>query len=170
MDEFIIMMTKVNEQIKRNGVFEPMSKGKEERQDSKLPEAIANVTFDYDGEEVFIDYVCVACGCLDPVPDFIVEECSYELKHEERTLNEISGHSRVTSRTSLIGCMWHKYPMLEIVLVLCYVKVQRTYQIGIEKIRYLICAVNGVKPSDNFAYRKGTLGAINRGFCHTISK
>lgn len=34
---------------------------------------------DDEEEEVFIDYVCVDCGCLDPVPDFIVGECSYEL-------------------------------------------------------------------------------------------
>lgn len=36
--------------------------------------------FEDDDEEVFIDYVCVDCGCLDPVPDFIVGECSYGLK------------------------------------------------------------------------------------------
>jgi DNA-directed RNA polymerase subunit RPC12/RpoP len=25
--------------------------------------------------DVFIDYVCIACGCIDPVPEFIVDEC-----------------------------------------------------------------------------------------------
>lgn len=39
--------------------------------------------FEEDEEEVFIDYVCEACGCLDPVPDFIVGECSYGLKPGE---------------------------------------------------------------------------------------
>lgn len=29
--------------------------------------------------EVWIDYECVECGMLDPVPEFIVDECSYEL-------------------------------------------------------------------------------------------
>lgn len=27
--------------------------------------------------EVFIDYVCVDCGCIDPVPEFIVAECAW---------------------------------------------------------------------------------------------
>ncbi|CQR51316.1 hypothetical protein PRIO_6538 [Paenibacillus riograndensis SBR5] len=30
--------------------------------------------------EVWIDYVCVECGMVDPVPEFIVAECSYELE------------------------------------------------------------------------------------------
>lgn len=33
--------------------------------------------------EVWIDYVCVECGELDPVPDYIVGECSYGLKPGE---------------------------------------------------------------------------------------
>lgn len=33
--------------------------------------------------EVWIDYVCVECGELDPVPEFIVGECSYGLKAGE---------------------------------------------------------------------------------------
>lgn len=52
-------------------------KGKE--QDSEKVEVVELFSFDDDEEEVFIDYVCVDCGCLDPVPDFIVGECSYEL-------------------------------------------------------------------------------------------
>jgi len=36
--------------------------------------------FDDDEPEVFIDYVCEDCGCLDPVPEFIVAECSYDLE------------------------------------------------------------------------------------------
>lgn len=35
---------------------------------------------DDDEEEIFIDYICVDCGCLDPVPEFIVAECSYDLE------------------------------------------------------------------------------------------
>ncbi|MNC20192.1 hypothetical protein D3C75_681350 [compost metagenome] len=33
--------------------------------------------------EEWIDYVCVECGLLDPVPEFIVAECSYELEAGE---------------------------------------------------------------------------------------
>lgn len=33
--------------------------------------------------EVWIDYVCVECGMFDPVPEFIVAECSYELEAGE---------------------------------------------------------------------------------------
>jgi hypothetical protein len=39
--------------------------------------------FDDDEEEVLIDYVCVDCGCIDPVPEFIVAECAYGLKPGE---------------------------------------------------------------------------------------
>jgi hypothetical protein len=38
---------------------------------------------DNDEEEVCIDYVCVDCGCIDPVPEFIVAECTYDLKPGE---------------------------------------------------------------------------------------
>ncbi|CRF29078.1 Uncharacterised protein [Mycobacterium tuberculosis] len=27
--------------------------------------------------EVYIDFVCVDCGCIDPVPEFIVDECAW---------------------------------------------------------------------------------------------
>jgi len=30
--------------------------------------------------EVFIDFICLACGCIDPVPEFIIGEFSYGLK------------------------------------------------------------------------------------------
>jgi hypothetical protein len=30
--------------------------------------------------EICIDFVCLACGCIDPVPEFIVSEFSYDLK------------------------------------------------------------------------------------------
>jgi|GEM_PF-7013268 len=36
--------------------------------------------WDDDEPEVFIDYVCVDCGCIDPVPEFIVTECAYDLE------------------------------------------------------------------------------------------
>lgn len=39
---------------------------------------------DDDEEEIFIDYISVDCGCLDPVPEFIVTECSYDLKPGEK--------------------------------------------------------------------------------------
>lgn len=39
--------------------------------------------WDDDEPEVFIDYVCVDCGCIDPVPEFIVAECAYDLEPGE---------------------------------------------------------------------------------------
>ena len=39
--------------------------------------------FDNDEPEVFIDHVCVECGCIDPVPEFIVAECAYDLEPGE---------------------------------------------------------------------------------------
>ncbi|MEK3661772.1 hypothetical protein MKY19_07750 [Paenibacillus sp. FSL R5-0744] len=33
--------------------------------------------------EVWIDYVCVECGTVDPVPEFIVGECAYDLESGE---------------------------------------------------------------------------------------
>jgi uncharacterized protein YbaR (Trm112 family) len=80
MAEFIIMMRKVNEPIKRNGEYKGMDDRKNKEQDNE--EKKAWYPFE-DDEEVFIDYVCVDCGCLDPVPDFIVGECSYGLKPGE---------------------------------------------------------------------------------------
>lgn len=59
-------------------------KRKDNEQDNEKEEAVEIFPFDDDEEEeVFIDYVCVDCGCLDPVPDFIVGECSYGLKPGE---------------------------------------------------------------------------------------
>ncbi|OMF38400.1 hypothetical protein BK133_02440 [Paenibacillus sp. FSL H8-0548] len=60
-----------------------MNERKGKKQDSEKEEAVELFSFDDEEEEVFIDYVCVDCGCLDPVPDFIVGECSYELGPEE---------------------------------------------------------------------------------------
>jgi hypothetical protein len=33
--------------------------------------------------EVFVDFVCLSCGCIDPVPEFIIGEFSYDLKKGE---------------------------------------------------------------------------------------
>lgn len=33
--------------------------------------------------EVFIDFECIECGCIDPVPEFIVGEFSYDLEPGE---------------------------------------------------------------------------------------
>jgi DNA-directed RNA polymerase subunit RPC12/RpoP len=41
------------------------------------------VYFDDDEPEVFIDYVCIDCGCIDPVPEFVVGECAYDLEPGE---------------------------------------------------------------------------------------
>lgn len=59
-----------------------MNERKDKERDNKKEEVAEIFSFDDDDdeEEVFIDYVCVDCGCLDPVPDFIVGECSYELE------------------------------------------------------------------------------------------
>lgn len=58
-------------------------KGKEQDREEKKEIEIDFDFFDEDEEEVFIDYVCVDCGCIDPVPDFIVGECSYDLEPGE---------------------------------------------------------------------------------------
>lgn len=69
-----------------------MSRGKKEKNKSAEQEQ-ANIcwdgpeidllNFDDDEPEVFIDYVCVDCGCIDPVPEFIVAECAYDLEPGE---------------------------------------------------------------------------------------
>ena len=74
-----MMMRKANERNKRDGEFKGMDDRKNKEQDNEE----ARYPFEDDDEEVFIDYVCVNCGCLDPVPDFIVGECSYGLKPGE---------------------------------------------------------------------------------------
>lgn len=83
MGEFIIMMRIANEHIKRNGVFVPMNERKSKELENEKEEVVDLFSFDDFNEEVFIDYVCVDCGCLDPVPEFIVGECSYELEPGE---------------------------------------------------------------------------------------
>ncbi|MNW28740.1 hypothetical protein D3C74_55780 [compost metagenome] len=69
-----------------------MSKGKKEKnKDSQQKQdkiywdgpEIDLSCFDNDEPEVFIDYVCVECGCIDPVPEFIVAECAYDLEPGE---------------------------------------------------------------------------------------
>lgn len=51
-----------------------MSERKSKEQDEKK-EGIVNPFHDDDEEEeVFIEHICEACGCLDPVPEFIVAE------------------------------------------------------------------------------------------------
>jgi hypothetical protein len=37
----------------------------------------------FDEPEVLIDFVCLKCGCVDPVPEFIIGEFSYDLKKGE---------------------------------------------------------------------------------------
>ncbi|MBD2872922.1 hypothetical protein IDH41_30615 [Paenibacillus sp. IB182493] len=59
-----------------------MNERKDKERDDEKEEVAEMFSFD-DEEEVFIDYVCVDCGCVDPVPDFIVGECSYELEPGE---------------------------------------------------------------------------------------
>lgn len=33
--------------------------------------------------DVMIDFECMECGCIDPVPDFIVDEFAFDLKQGE---------------------------------------------------------------------------------------
>lgn len=36
-----------------------------------------------DEPEVYIDFQCIECGCIDPVPEFIIGEFSVDLKKGE---------------------------------------------------------------------------------------
>ena len=36
-----------------------------------------------DEPDVLIDFECVACGCIDPIPEFILDEFSYDLPKGE---------------------------------------------------------------------------------------
>jgi hypothetical protein len=78
-------MRSMNENKTRNGEFVRMSeeskrKGKEERLDWWNEDILLD---DDDEEEKFIDYVCTECGCIDPVPEFIVEECAWDYEEGE---------------------------------------------------------------------------------------
>lgn len=55
-------------------------KNKEKKQLDELNKGMEGTIEDWLGmndPDVFIDYVCLECGCIDPVPDFIVDECSW---------------------------------------------------------------------------------------------
>jgi predicted RNA-binding Zn-ribbon protein involved in translation (DUF1610 family) len=34
-------------------------------------------------KEEYISFQCIDCGCIDPVPEFIIDEFSYDLKDGE---------------------------------------------------------------------------------------
>lgn len=56
-------------------------KGTEKRKQHEMQEGLEEMD-DFLGlnePDVLIDFECIDCGCVDPVPDFIVEECSYDL-------------------------------------------------------------------------------------------
>jgi hypothetical protein len=59
-------------------------KGKAQQQQVEIIyEDMENIDEEFLGlnePEIFIDFVCLACGCIDPVPEFIVGEFSYDLK------------------------------------------------------------------------------------------
>lgn len=67
---------------------EKNKKAKREPQDNVYTDGpeIDFSLFDDDEPEVFIDYVCVECGCIDPVPEFIVAECAYDCPECNGTL------------------------------------------------------------------------------------
>ncbi|WP_438498558.1 hypothetical protein [Paenibacillus sp. IHBB 3054] len=54
-----------------------------ENEQDKLSEVDLWNPWEEEEPEVWIDYVCVECGMMDPVPEFIVAECSYELEARE---------------------------------------------------------------------------------------
>ena len=58
-----------------------MGKGEEKKADEQKEWDFGE--FWEEEPEVWIDYVCEACGEPDPVPEFMVEECSYGLKAGE---------------------------------------------------------------------------------------
>ncbi|WP_168123878.1 hypothetical protein [Paenibacillus sp. HB172176] len=62
-----------------------MNERKNNRQDEEEKGDMKEVFYfeDDDEEEIFIDYYCVDCGCIDPVPEFIVAECAYDLEPGE---------------------------------------------------------------------------------------
>jgi len=64
---------------------EERRKAKEKTQDKVYEDSleIDVAYFDDDEPEEFIDYVCVECGYIDPVPEFIVAECAYDLNPNE---------------------------------------------------------------------------------------
>lgn len=70
---------------KRNGEYEGMKKeeGQKREQDKEKELSLWNSWKEVMEPEVWIDYVCVECGMLDPVPGVIVAECSYELEAGE---------------------------------------------------------------------------------------
>ncbi|MGX4588426.1 hypothetical protein [Paenibacillus chitinolyticus] len=64
-------------------------KSKKDKREKSQPDKVytdgpeINFSFFDDEPEVFIDYVCVDCGCIDPVPEFVVGECAYDLEPGE---------------------------------------------------------------------------------------
>jgi hypothetical protein len=62
-------------------------KGEKKQDDlSFLDEELTDWEKDFLGlneEQKFIDFKCVDCGCIDPVPEFIVGEFSWDLEDGE---------------------------------------------------------------------------------------
>jgi DNA-directed RNA polymerase subunit RPC12/RpoP len=59
------------------------ARGEENEQDKAKELELWNPWEEEEEPEIWIDYVCVECGLIDPVPEFIVAECSYELEAGE---------------------------------------------------------------------------------------
>ncbi|ASA20871.1 hypothetical protein [Paenibacillus donghaensis] len=57
--------------------------GQKSGQDKEQELDLWNPWEEEEESEVWIDYICVKCGMMDPVPEFIVAECSYELEGGE---------------------------------------------------------------------------------------
>lgn len=63
-----------------------MSEDKRKEELAKLNDGMENAFDDFlglDEPEVYIDYVCVDCGCMDRVPEFIVAECAMDMEFGE---------------------------------------------------------------------------------------
>jgi hypothetical protein len=61
-----------------------MSKNKKQDEENKdLKWLDAKDPFGIDDEEIFIAFKCIDCGEEDEVPDYVVEEFSFDLKKDE---------------------------------------------------------------------------------------
>ncbi|HEY0828608.1 MAG TPA: hypothetical protein VGE40_10970 [Bacilli bacterium] len=62
------------------------NQGKEKKQQVRAYDDMEGIEEEFLGlnePEVFIDFVRLVCGCIDPVPEFIIDEFSWDLKKGE---------------------------------------------------------------------------------------